>query len=243
MKENLLTLFQNMVALLLGNEKWIVKSAWDPLIEIIFKHLGIFIKNFTNYDFFSASFNRKFFLKNFLKNLILLDFLRDSGYNFADNILDVGCGAAPASIALSMLVSENCKREGYLRINLLDKSHQQLELATALFKGLSIEINSCQKGKFHFSGHRYNQLVLFSYFICEQKRSFIKLLYKYRDLFKYGCIILDYKYVIDHIKRTFEQHGDYRVQVISLNIPLRGSVSDILQEKEVKIYGCYFKST
>lgn len=240
MKENLLMLFQTMVTVFCKSEKLAMKSSSDSLVKIVYKHLGLCIKKYLNYNFFALPFNRNFFLKNFLKNLVLYDFLNESGYDFADCILDVGCGAAPASIALSMLLAK--EQEKNLQVNLLDKSYQQLNLALALFRELSIEVCSCSREAFHFTGQGYNQLVLFSYFICEQETSFIKYLYENRDSFKYGCIILDYKYVIDRIKRTFEQHGDYRIKTVCLSMPLQGRVADMLLEKEVKIYGCYFKN-
>lgn len=240
MKEKLVVLFQNMACLLSENKKWTVKSSFNHLVKISYKYCGMCIKNFFSYDFFALSFNQEFFLKNFLKNLLLFDFLRDSGCDFAEDILDVGCGAAPAGVALSLLTFETRSPENHLHINLLDKSYRQLELAKALCKELSIDVSSYQKSAFHFGEQQYDKLVLFSYFVCEQERSFIKLLYEHRNLFKCGFIILDYKYIIERIRKTFERHEDAGIHIVCLRVPLPEGVSDILQEKEVKIYGCYF---
>lgn len=240
MKKILVVLFQNMANLLFEDKKWTAKSNFNYLVKIAYKRLGMFIKKFLNYNLFALSFNQEFFLKNFLKNLLLFDFLHDSGYDLAKDILDVGCGAAPASIALSVLAFEKDSQENFLSINLLDKSWQQLELAKTFCKELSINLDSCQKSVFRFSEQEYDELVVFSYFVCEQERSFIKSLYEHRNLFKRGFIILDYKYIIERIGKIFGQYEGEGIHIVHLHVPLPESVSNILQEKEVKIYGCYF---
>ena len=242
MKAELVTLFQSVTYALSRNKKWNRKSLLNFFVRIIYKRLGVYIKKPFSYNFFALSFNQEFFLKNFLKNLLLLNFLDGTEYCISQNIIDVGSGAAPASIALSMLTITKCGKDAHLHIELIDKSYRQLELAKELCRELSINVISCRNEEFLLNGQQYNSLVVFSYFICEQDRSFIKLLYQHKDCFKNGFIILDYKYVVERVKKVFEQHGDSCIRTVCLRTSLPESIASVLHEKEVNVYGCYFEN-
>ena len=242
MKEELVNIFIKVAHMLKNNSQITKRSRYATLIKGAYKCLGKHIKKYINYDIFALQFNQGFYCKNFLKNLIFLDYIYDNGYVFANSVMDIGCGAAPASTALNMLIREKYGKNINLQVDLLDKSFRQLELAKGICSGLSIDINSYQKITFRLDGHQYNSLAMFSYFVCEQEKSFIKSLYKYRNCFKSGFIIVDYKYVIERIKKTFDRYGDNRIHVVSLHITLPPNISDVLQEKDINVYGCYFEN-
>lgn len=242
MKAELVTLFQNVTHALQRIINWNDKSFFNSFVRILYKRFGAYIKKPLNYNFFALSFNQEFFLKNFLKNLLLFDYLNDAGYGIAQSVIDVGCGAAPASIALSVLSAAKCGKNAHLHIELIDKSHRQLELAVELCRVLSIDIVSCQNKEFFLNESQYNSLVVFSYFVCEQDQSFIKSLYQHRDRFKKGFIILDYKHIVESVEKIFEQNGDNRIHTICLQTPLPRSIINVLDEKEVTVHGCYFKN-
>jgi len=181
-------------------------------------------------------FNFTFFLKNFLKNLLFFEEYYDL---VGDSILDVGCGAAPVSIAISSLAI--IKKSGKVSIDLVDKSKNQLDIANEFFRAISIEANSYVEDSFEIEQEKYEQLVVFSYFFCEQRKKFLESLFNNRNRFTGGFVIIDYKENIVMIKKYFEENGDDGIISTFLNYNLPENLSEVIREKEVSVYGCYYK--
>ena len=88
---------------------------------------------------------------------------------------------------------------------------------------------------------KYAQLVVFSYFFCEQKKDFLMLLFNNRDKFSGGFVVLDYKENIAVIKKYFTDHGDYNIESVNMNYKIPDSLFEFIHEKEVNVYGCYYR--
>lgn len=213
------------------------KKVTDYFLKIFYKIWGKYIKNnLIDYNIFAELFNKNYFWKNFLKSLLFFN----ENYNcIGDSILDVGCGAAPASIAVASLVKAREKRK--IVLNLVDKSKRQLDIARTFLNILEIDSYEYIESSFEIECKIYSQLVVFSYFICEQKKIFLEQLFDNRDKFTSGFIVLDYKENIALIKKYFTDHGDYNIQSVYLNYELPVSLLEFIHEKEVNVYGCYYR--
>ena len=218
------------------------RTKYKKIVKFAYKKFGKHIKKFINYNHFALEFNQEFFFKNYLKNLYFYDHLYNLGYRPNSNILDVGCGAAPASIALYQLASIYKESTDLPQIHLIDKSYRQLDLARLMGRTASIPLKSARKEVFIFRETLYNEMLVFSYFVSEQERSFIKTLYSNRNSLKYGFAVIDYKYIVDRIKKTFDENGDHGIHVFYLHINLPTEFSNFLNENEIHIYGCYYEN-
>ena len=211
------------------------KRCGDYLIKFKYKIWGKHIKN-NKKEYNALIFNRVYFWKNFLKNLLFFD---KHFFLINEKVLDVGCGAASASIAIACLVSY--KNEKRINISLIDKSKRQLSIAQTFINVLSYKIESLQEGVFKFGKESYKELVVFSYFFCEQYQEFLKLLYDNRKKFTYGFVIIDYQENIELIKNYFYISGDKNIKVSYSSYSLPKVLKDIIHEKEVNVYGCYYQ--
>lgn len=206
-------------------------------LKLFYKMYGKHIKNnIIDYNTFATEFNTSYFWKNFLKGLLFFNI----NYSCIGNsILDVGCGAASASIAVASLVTAREKRK--ISFYLIDKSKRQLDIAKTFLNNLAVDTYEYVEGTFEIKCNRYSQLVIFSYFFCEQKKDFLKLLYDNRDKFAGGFVVLDYKENIAGIKKYFTDHGDNKIESVSLNYKVPESLFEFIHEKEVNVYGCCYK--
>lgn len=206
-------------------------------LKIFYKMWGKHIKNrIIDYNTFAIEFNTSYFWKNFLKGLLFFN----TNYNYIGNsILDVGCGAAPASIAVASLVTAREKRK--ISFYLIDKSKRQLDIAKTFLNILAVDTYEYVEDTFEIKCKKYSQMVIFSYFICEQKKDFLKTLFDNRDKFSGGFVVLDYKENITAIKKYFTGHGDYNIKSVYLNYKLPNSLFEIIHEKEVNVYGCCYR--
>ena len=211
------------------------KTWQDYFLKIKYKICGKYIK-MSKKEYNALYFNRIYFWKNYLKNLLFFD---KHLYLVKDSVLDVGCGAASASIAIAGLVFYN--RNERISISLIDKSKSQLSFAQTFISCMSYKIENMQESFFDFKKECYKELVIFSYFFCEQYREFLKLLYNNREKFTCGFVIIDYKENIELIKNYFDINGDGNIDVTYLNYPLPKVLKKIIHEKEVNVYGCYYQ--
>lgn len=208
----------------------------DGILWIKYKTLGKHLKRIADYDRSAASFGRVYFWKNFLKCLV---FFSDNYHLLGKHIYDIGCGAAPASIAIVQLVSHKEKRK--IAVSLIDKSPVQLKIAKSFMESLSFSIDSSKKEPFDWGYIRDDGIAVFSYFVCEQSESFIEDLYENKERFKSGFVIIDYKKNIEQIDRFFRLHNDSHIRVKNYNVILPTEIANIIGEKEVHVYGCYYK--
>lgn len=210
----------------------------SPAINIIYKVAGRHIKSELNYDLIAKSFNHAFFLLNFLKNFIFLDVVLDHGFVCDSDILDIGCGSAPASIATHKLFLERGLKQR--RFTLIDKSQRQINMAKMLCKTMGIDVKSYSIDPFNFQDGPYNDTAFLSYFICEQSKDFIDKLYQQQDQFKHGFVVIDYDYVVDHIVNTFSPKRGHSIQAIGISATLPKELANCLRRDEVTIYGCFY---
>lgn len=239
--EKQLSLIIERVSRNLKNEL-INRTCVNTPINFIYKRFGRYINRYLDYNFLAKAFNQEFFFKNFLKNLLFFDHLNGLEHIYKSGLVDIGCGAAPASIAFYMLYQQKFGSKNIPKIRLVDKSYRQLELARHFCKKLGVSIQKSNKEVFHVNEKTVDEVAHFSYFICEQERQFIKELYLHRNNLKNGFSVIDYKYVVDRIKNMFEKNGDYGVRVYNLRVQLPPKVRELLNEREIIIYGCYYEN-
>lgn len=213
------------------------KKITEYLLRAIYKRWGqSLINDKLNYNFIALSFNKVYFWKNLLKSIVFFDLYFEL---IDDSILDVGCGAAPVSIAIASL-AKNRKR-GNISIFLIDKSKNQLSIAKDFTQAMSIEIESFTEGFFDIKHEKYSQLVIFSYFFCEQKKDFLKILFNNRKKFSKGFVVIDHKNNIIILEEYFKNNGDYNIESISVNYSIPDKLVDYVYDKEVNVYGCFYR--
>lgn len=204
-------------------------------VKILYYFWGQKIKS--DYNHIAKEFNKLFFWKNLLKNLLFFD----NFYEIVDNsILDVGCGAAPASIAISKVIE--IKKGTCLNIDLVDKSKEQLYYAKIFLKKLNYNLRKSKIKIFDLKEGKYDNLVIFSYFFCEQPDIFLKKLYDNRDKFAQGFVIIDYKDNIEKIENYFSIKGNFNLKSVSLHYDIPNELYKIIRDKEINIYGCYYRT-
>lgn len=234
-RKELIQIFKQVSTVFEENEFGITMR---PAINAIYKAAGRYIKNELNYDFIAKSFNRAFFLLNFLKNLVCLDIALDCGFTFDSDILDIGCGSAPASIAAHKLfLVRGLNRHHF---TLIDKSQRQIQMAQTLCDAIEIDLKSHLIEPFHFRDCIYNGTAIFSYFVCEQDRNFINKLYQQHKQFEHGFVVVDYDYIVNHVVNAFSLERDCRIQTISVSATLPEEIANSLHRDEVTVYGCIY---
>ena len=213
------------------------KKFADYMLRIIYKIWGKYIiTNKCNYNHIALSFNKVYFWKNLLKNLIFFDMYFDL---IGDSILDVGCGAAPVSIAIAYLAKTK-KKEG-ISFFLIDKSENQLNIARDLTRLMSIQIESYIEEFFNIKCERYSKLVIFSYFFCEQKKDFMEKLFNNRGKFTNGFVVIDHKDNIIKLKKYFKIYGDDNIEIVNFNYSVPSILTEFIHDKEVNVHGCFYR--
>lgn len=213
------------------------KKVSDYLLKIIYKVWGEHIKsNVIDYNYVAIAFNKVYFWKNLLKNMIFFDRYY---YLIGENVLDVGCGAAPASVAIANVV--RCRKGKNISFHLLERSKNQLFIAKDVACIMNIEIKSYMKSYFDIGREKFKELVVFSYFICEQKHDFIKKLFDNRRNFIKGFVVIDYKYNILKIKKYFNDNGDNDIESVFLKFLVPETLSEFIHDKEINVYGCFYR--
>lgn len=209
----------------------------DYLLKIVYKMWGKYVKaSKFDYNLIASSFNKVYFWKNLLKSLIFFD----EFYNLIDDaILDVGCGAAPTSIAIAKLMKN--RKEENLSFSLIDKSKKQLSIAKDITQIMSITVKSYKEDFFEIPYEKCSELVIFSYFFCEQRKDFLKKLFDNREKFSGGFVFIDYNENIIKIEKYFKANGDNRIESVSLNYSVPKIISDLIYDTEVNIYGCFYR--
>ena len=209
----------------------------DYLLKKFYKMWGKHIKaSKFDYNSIALTFNKVYFWKNLLKSLIFFDIFYDL---IGNSILDVGCGAAPASIAIAKLM-KNRKREK-LSFTLIDKSKNQISIAIDITQIMSIKVKSYIEDFFEMPYERYSELVIFSYFFCEQKSDFLEILFNNREKFSGGFVFIDYNDNIVKIEKYFRENGDNRIESVSLNYSVPSILSELIYDTEVNVHGCFYR--
>lgn len=209
----------------------------DYLLKIFYKICGKYMKaSKLDYNSIALSFNKVFFWKNLLKSLIFFDKFYDL---IGNSILDVGCGAAPASIAIAKLTKN--RKEKNVSFTLIDKSKNQLSFAKDITKIMSVKVEYYTEEFFELPYEKYSELVIFSYFFCEQRRDFLKILFDNREKFSGGFVFIDYNDNIVKIEKYFKENGENRIKSISLNCSVPKIISEIINDTEVNVYGCFYR--
>ena len=88
---------------------------------------------------------------------------------------------------------------------------------------------------------RFNELVVFSYFFCEQKRDFIKKLFINRRKFIKGFVVIDYKYNIMKIKQYFYDNGDKDIESVFLDFLVPPILFEFIHDREISVNGCFYR--
>ena len=209
----------------------------DYLLRKFYEILGRHIKS-SNFDYNSVAltFNKVYFWKNLLKNLIFFDEFYDL---IGDSILDVGCGAAPVSIAIAELMKH--KEEKKNSFTLMDKSRNQLSVAKDITQLIDMKVESYIEGFFEITFEKHSELVVFSYFFCEQERDFLKRLFNNRENFSGGFVVIDYKDNVMKIEKYFRENGDNRIKAVSLNYSVPFTLSKLIYDTEVNVHACIYR--
>lgn len=209
----------------------------DYLLKIFYEICGKYMKaSKLDYNPIALSFNKVYFWKNLLKSLIFFDIFFDL---IGNSILDVGCGAAPASIAIAKLMKN--RKERNLSFTLIDKSKNQLSIAKDITKIMSVKVKSYTEDFFEIPCEKSSELVIFSYFFCEQRKDFLKILFDNREKFSGGFVFIDYNDNIVKIEKYFRENGDNRIESISLNCSVPKVISELIYDTEVNVYGCFYR--
>lgn len=209
----------------------------DYLLRTFYEIYGKYMKaSKLDYNPIALSFNKVYFWKNLLKSLIFFDSFFDL---IGNSILDVGCGAAPASIAIAKLMKN--RKEENLSFTLIDKSKNQLSIAKDITKIMSVKVKSYTEGFFEIPSEKCSELVIFSYFFCEQRKDFLKILFDNREKFSGGFVFIDYNDNIVKIEKYFRENGDNRIESISLNCSVPKVISELIYDTEVNVYGCFYR--
>ena len=209
----------------------------DYLLKIFYEMWGKYAKaSKLDYNPIASSFNKVYFWKNLLKSLIFFDKFYDL---IGNSILDVGCGAAPVSIAITKLIKK--RKEENLSVSLIDKSKNQLRIAKDITQIMSINVKSYTEDFFEMPYENYSELVIFSYFFCEQRSDFLKILFNNRKKFSGGFAIIDYRDNIVKIEKYFRENGDNGIESVFLNYSVPKIISELIHDSEVNIYGCLYR--
>ena len=219
---------------------WKLKAR-DFILKYVYRAFGRHINHKWNYDFCADSFNRSYYWKNYLKSMIFINNILDSDLKQCMEIIDIGCGAAPASAAFGTLFRE--RKQVEIKVNLIDKSVRQIKLAQQFLTILQIDINSINTEVFQLNGKTFEHIVLFSFFICEQNNQFIEELFLQRECFKAGFIVIDYNLTIKLLQDMFAKNGDKRLKVKQYKYLLNAQTRSVLNEEkdeEIWVNGCIF---
>lgn len=209
----------------------------DFILKKIYEFLGKYIKaSKVDYNSIALTFNKVYFWKNLLKSLIFFDAFYDM---IGNSVIDVGCGAAPVSIAIAKLMENRRKKD--LSFTLIDKSKNQLSIAKDITQILSINVEAYIEDFFDISYEKYSGLVIFSYFFCEQESDFLKRLFDNRDKFSEGFVFIDYEDNIAKIEKYFCENGDNRVHKVSLKYSVSPMLSELIYDTEVNVHGCFYR--
>lgn len=213
------------------------KRLSDYLLKVIYKVCGEHIKsNVFYYNHVAFSFNKIYFWKNLLKNMIFFDRYY---YLIEDRVLDAGCGAAPSSIAIDNVIKFRKRKN--ISFLLLERSKNQLLIAKDITRIMNIEIKTYMEDCFDMERERFNELVVFSYFFCEQKRDFIKKLFINRRKFIKGFVVIDYKYNIMKIKQYFYDNGDKDIESVFLDFLVPPILFEFIHDREISVNGCFYR--
>jgi SAM-dependent methyltransferase len=213
------------------------KGLKEHIFKLLIKYTGKYHINVINYDKNYLTFNKNYFIKNLYKSMISMFYLQENNLLNTVDILDIGCGAGPASLGYLLVKSLNSTDYRDLNITIVDTSVGQLDLAFKILDCLKIKnINSIRK-KFIISDQILDELVLFSYFICEQDSKYINILSNHVKNFKKGFICIDYEKNIRKLERLLKHK--YEFTSWNLKVKVEKDILNLLQEEYIYVHGCY----
>lgn len=190
-----------------------------------------------DYERHNLAFNRAFFFKNLYKNLIALSYLRSQGLitNGRAQVIDVGSGAGPFSIAWSLLIAAH---DDYIK--LIDTSKGQLSLAKRVAEILNLK----QRSFFQtFFPHNFGQLCglrLMSYWFCEKDNlAFVKDNKTCQKVIGEGAIVTDYSYIINELELDLSNKYVFDRWCLKVELNHNNHFSHVLREKNIEVCGCY----
>lgn len=209
----------------------------DRLVRRLYMRFGRSIRGGRlYYDLLGDSFNKVFFWKNLLKCMLFFGLHPELA---GCRIYDIGCGAGPASIAVTQM-----RRDAGLMdvsITLVDRSSRQLILAEELMDVMGAQAVSLERDFSRWKMKRTRGLAVFSYSFCEQPDSFLKVLFKNRRQLSKGFAVIDYEENVHKIAEYFEARGDFGVCVESITAELDETMAEIIGNAEVTVHACYYR--
>ncbi len=203
--------------------------------RLVYKLFGKFI-NFDYSPSKAVSFNQIFYHKNLLKNMVIFWLLNTELGALPDSIIDVGCGAAPSTLAYIKVKS--ISNSICTNIKWIDQSKYQLGIAKAFIGDLYTPDISCRKVTFDEKFY-YEDLVVLSYVLCEQPKTIKNLCNNINNFLK-GIIVIDYKINIDKMRKYLSGKGQLLHWNVTVELPK--DIIKLVGEQYVQISGCYFKS-
>ncbi len=152
-----------------------------------------------DYNYHWASFHKAYFYKNLFKSLIAIDFLKVNSFievGRFKNILDVGCGAAVATIAwLASMGSNNSMHI------LIDSNSYQLMLAQETVSIFSSNSFILEKYQFPTEFRPFPGLRFYSYWFCEQQDLDFLINGSFKNIVGEAAIIIDYPHIINKLRQ------------------------------------------
>lgn len=200
---------------------------YNPLCEVLNEKINSSTK--IDYDSCYLEFNKKYFLKNYFKCLIVAQTIKDSGYNLSNiNILDIGCGCGTFSIALSVVFDNQS-----LKYKLCDSSPKQIELVKRLFLNKNVDYY-IEDVDYFVKNH--DGLFISSFLLCElynENKNHLSLnKYFYDNSVKF--VFIDYK---DILQKFLENEKD--VIISHTRIDVNKDVAKLINDDSISLSYAY----
>ena len=182
---------------------------------------------------FNRSFNGKFFMKNFAKNLIVrqlaLLLLNQTEFDIAD----IGSGAGSASLAWSLFRKH---RRG--QIFLYDRSELQLQISRKVIGHFGIRNLEFDLKDVQDLLDIKADLYLMSYWLCEQdiKLAAETIISKRRNDPRGAFLIVDYRDTLEYFQQLTQ--GAIRPTIASLKIPVSSPLARAISDAFLNINIC-----
>ena len=228
----------NAYRILSGHPLFALKDGLlDRLVRALYRRFGRRVRGGKlYYNLLADPFNKVFFWKNLFKCILFFGThpeLTEYG------ICDIGCGAGPASIAVTQIRRDAGLVDVSLR--LVDHSSQQLSLARDLMHMMGAQVVCLTRDFSRWKMKRTKGLAVFSYSFCEQQDGFLKVLFMNRRQFSEGFAVIDYEENLQKIAEYFRVRGEDEVYSESITVELDESLAEIIGNKEVTVHACYYR--
>lgn len=178
-------------------------------------------------------FNQAYFLRNFYKCLCLLsspDVLIPG-----DNIVDIGSGAGPFSLAAHLTYYHNC----FKQVILIDSSTTQLLIAHQIFEVMKVPLTDLRANRLPQCLLPSDFYRLASYWLCEQDYTHFKNEDR-RILFGQGILFIDYPNVLEEFIATLDLNI-HSCRLLFNSVQLAPDVARVLEKENVTVHGLAIK--